>query len=417
MLNSLSSIMMVSGLVFMGTAPFVADYIVLVVGLVGLLLALVTRDAVFKTWPIRMILLALVLVGVTIPFVYRGEADLLPLAAFSPLLLAPGIAAILARNAEWLSAKTFAMACLVGAIAACLVGLAEFAAVEGARAGAGNNPIHYGGIATMLGFGALIGVVADRSPLRLIFLLGPVAALIAVLLSGSRGPLLAWVALGAIVLPFIAWWHRRDRLMLVALALAVVAAISVVALSPQNRAVTLLGAATSATLSSTAPIDPVVPSAEGAPTELAAEAPVLQALQQQDSARVALLQTAWEAFKSSPIVGIGYGQIMPLFRELNPDAVELHTLENLHSDIGNFAAMSGLLGLLAYALIVLSPLALLWGVKGADSRPLVLGSVMLVVGYGVLGTTNAMFGLLPQTVLFALWLGYLVAYRRALTAD
>ena len=89
MLNSLSSIMLVSGLVFMGTAPFVADYIVLAAGLVGLVLALVTRDELLKSWTSRLLLLALVLVSITIPFVYHSEADLLPLAAFAPLLLAP----------------------------------------------------------------------------------------------------------------------------------------------------------------------------------------------------------------------------------------------------------------------------------------------------------------------------------------
>ncbi|KKB84098.1 hypothetical protein VW29_12005 [Devosia limi DSM 17137] len=402
--------MLVSGLVFMGTAPFVADYIVLAAGLVGLVLALVTRDELIRSWPSRLLLLALVLVSITIPFVYHSVADLLPLAAFAPLLLVPGIAALLRRSPEWLSPYAFAMACLAGAIAACLVGLAEYAAIEGARAGAGNNPIHYGGITTMLGFMALTGIVAGRSPIRLIFLLGPLAGLVAALLSGSRGPLLAWFALGIVAVPFIIWWNRRDRLVLAALAIALAAAIAVVMLSSDNRAVALLGpiAGNGSSISlASGGLPPETNGVQG----LIAQAPLVQAIQQQDVARLAMLHAAWEAFKSSPIVGIGFGQIMPFAKAVNPD-VDLGTLENLHSDIGNFAAMAGLLGVIAYGLVMLTPLSLLVPAAARSNRPLVLGSLMLVVGYGVLGLTNAMFGVLPQTMLFVLLLGYLMALQR-----
>jgi len=383
-LNSLSSIMLVSGLVFMGTAPFVADYVVLAAGLVGLVLALATRDELLKSWPSRLLLLALVLVSITIPFVYHSEADLLPLAAFAPLLLVPGVAALLQRSPEWLSPYAFAMACLAGAIAACLVGLAEFAAVEGARAGAGNNPIHYGGIATMLGFMALTGVVAGRSPIRLIFLLGPVAALIAVLLSGSRGPLMAWAALAVVSAPLILWWNRRDRLLLGVVALAAIAAGVVLATSSSNRAIgelsTFITALTSGGMNST------------------------------DVVRSAMYQSAWEALVDSPIVGQGFGQVMDFARARFPDA-GIADLEHLHSDIGNFAAMAGMLGVVAYGLALLTPLSLLVPAAARNNRPLVLGSLMLVVGYGVLGLTNTMFGILPQTMLFVLFLGYLMALQ------
>src|SRR5690606_33587748 len=66
-LNSLSSIMMVSGLAFMGTAPFVADYIVLAAGLLGLVLAMASRDSVLRSWPSLLLVLSLLLVGITIP--------------------------------------------------------------------------------------------------------------------------------------------------------------------------------------------------------------------------------------------------------------------------------------------------------------------------------------------------------------
>lgn len=386
MLNALSSIMMVSGLAFMGTAPFVADYIVLAAGLVGLVLALASRDEVLRSWPSGLLLGVLVLVGLTIPFVYRSEMDLLPLAAFAPLLLAPGIAALLRRSPEWLSPYAFAMACLVGAVAASLVGLAEYAEVEGARAGAGNNPIHYGGIATMLGFMALTGTVAGRAPLRLLFLLGPAAALVAVLLSGSRGPLMAWVALAVVSAPLVLWWSRRDPWLLGVFALGAVSAVAVLLHSTENRAIEALGRFVAALTSG----------------EMGTS----------DVARSAMYHSAWQAFIDSPLVGQGYGQIMPFAQALHPEVPVLAQLDNYHSDIANFAAMSGIPGLLAYGFVILSPLVLLFSAPARANRGLVLGSLMLVVGYGALGLTNAMFGLLPQTMLFVLMLGYLMALQQ-----
>ncbi|MHA6729347.1 O-antigen ligase family protein [Devosia sp. A369] len=421
MLNSLSSIMLVSGLAFMGTAPFVADYIVLAAGLFGLGLALVSRDAVLKTWPARLPLLALVLIALTIPFVYKSELDLLPLAVFSAFLLAPGVAVLIQRSPEWLSPYAFALACLTGAVTACLMGLAETASIEGMRVGVGNNPIHYGGIAAVLGFMALTGVVAGRSPMRLLFLIGPLAGLVAVLLSGSRGPLLAWFATAAVAVPFLVWWNRRDWLTLVGVAIILAAAVGLTTLSPDNRATTMLFDA--AELAD----HEIAQAAAGLPPEqvpdaselsvLIAQTPVAQAIREQDSIRLAMLNSALAAFKSSPIVGIGLGQIMPFANQLYPGMAGLAELDNYHNDLANFAAMAGLFGILAYCFVMLSPLVLLWPAAARKNHALVLGSIMLVVSYGVLGLTNAMFGILPQTMLFVLVLGYLMALQRATLAS
>lgn len=390
MLNSLASIMMVAGLAFMGTAPFVADYIVLAAGLFGLGLALVSRDAVLKTLPARLPLLALGLIALTIPFVYKGELDLLPLGVFAAFLLVPGVAVLIQRSPEWLSPYAFALVCLTGAVTACLMGLAESSAIEGMRVGAGNNPIHYGGIAAMLGFMALTGVVAGRSPMRLLFLLGPPAGLVAVLISGSRGPLLAWVALGIVSGPLLLWWGRRDLVLLGLFAVGAIAAITMLALNTDMRAIGELTAFVTTFLSGGV-----------AGTS--------------DAVRSAMLSSAGEALVQSPIYGLGLGKIMDFALTRYPDA-GIGDLDNYHNDLANFAAMGGLLGLLAYGLVMLTPLALLWPAAARQNHALVLGSVMLVLGYGVLGLTNAMFGILPQTMLFVLVLGYLMALQRATLA-
>jgi O-antigen ligase len=54
-----------------------------------------------------------------------------------------------------------------------------------------------------------------------------------------------------------------------------------------------------------------------------------------------------------------------------------------------------------------------FGNEKPSDRVVALGSALLSAGYLSLGMTNAMFGVLPQTVLFVVLLGYLIALRRS----
>jgi O-antigen ligase len=385
----LASVLVVSGLVFADVAPHVADYIVLIAGAAGLIAAIVHRDAILAARQWWMLLLALALLTLTLPFVYRGSTDLVPILALAPFLVVPGVAFLLAQNQSLLRTFALPLLCLFGAIAAALLGLSEYIATSGARVEVGNNPIHYGGIAVLLGFMALTGICVGRSPWRMLFFLGPIAGMLAAILSGSRGPLLAGMAMAVSSMPMLIFWYRRDWALMLAIVIMVLG-VPALALTfgSSMRALSVFGEMTQAL---------GVGSASPTP----------------DVYRTAMYQSALQQFLASPIFGHGFGQIMETVRAAHPELPELATLEHMHSDLADFAALGGLLGVVAYGLIIAAPLTnLRFGKAKPTDRVVALGSALLATGYLFLGLTNAMFGVLPQTVLFALMLGYLIALRR-----
>lgn len=396
--SAIGGLALVAGLGFMGTAPFIADYVVIVCGLIGLGLAAFARSKALIAPAALMIYAALALLAATLPFVYRSSMDVLPLAACLPMLAAPGIAALLERgqaHLDRLGAHIFPLLCLFGVSSAVGMGLWEATATGTARAGVGNNPIHFGGITTILGFLALVGMVSNAARWRVIYLAGPALAMVGVVLSGSRGPLLAWLALAVVSLPILLIGFKSWRLAFATIAAAVAGAVLFVVLAADSLLVQRLLIIPSSLASALSAEDPVTA--------------LLGFMTANDPYRTALYEAGWQALQSAPIVGIGYGQMMPLVRELYPDMTSLHTLENLHSDIADFAALGGALGLAAYFLLLLSPALALRGLRLRDFPGLWLAAVVLIVGYATLGLTNAMFGVLPQTALFAAALGGLMA--------
>lgn len=234
--KAIAGISLIAGFGFMGTAPFVADYVILVAGLIGLALAWRSRGAVQEPASI-MLYAALLLLAVTIPFVYRAPIDLLPLVACLPLLAAPGIATLLERDRFWFGPHSMPLICLFGVATAVALGAAEAYSSDVSRVGAGNNPIHFGGIATILGFLALSGAVWGKSPWRILYLLGPALALVGVLLSGSRGPLLGWIALAVASAPILLVGMRNWKLATVTVAIGLIGAAAFFAVGKDAVAV------------------------------------------------------------------------------------------------------------------------------------------------------------------------------------
>jgi O-antigen ligase len=182
------------------------------------------------------------------------------------------------------------------------------------------------------------------------------------------------------------WWNRRDPLLLAVFVLGAVGAAALLIYSTDNRAIEAFGSFIASLGSGD--------------------------MGTSDAARSAMYHAAWQALVDSPLVGLGYGQIIPFAQALHPEVPVLAELENYHSDIANFTAMAGIPGLFAYGLVLLSALVLPLAAPARRNRALVLGSLVLVVGYFTLGLTNVMFGVLPQTMLYVLMLGYLMAMQR-----
>ena len=380
---------LVAAIVPPGYPAYIGSYAAIVISLLALLLFAWRERDMFRMPSAVAILGAITLISLSLPFVYRGSQDLLAPVLIMPTLSALGIAA-LGRPARWMPDPTVFASLALAAVALALVGGAYESYVLGNyRPGLGNNAIHFGSLAVMAGGMAAIGAVAGRSPWRYLFLLGPVFGLCVAIISGSRGPMLASAVMSITALPFLVRWFWRERLFrMTTIASIVLASLALLLLvsSGNQRALTAFDSAMNLFRFTGGP----------------------------DDIRAALYTSAVHALARSPIYGHGLGQVMLAAQAMFPQQPYVHLLENLHADWANFAVMAGGLGLLAYLWLLLAPLLLLIDPIARQDRPIVLGACLLAAGQLSLGISNATFGILPQTVMYAVMLGYLMARARHL---
>lgn len=373
MFEAIRATLLVSGLVFPGIAAYTAVYVTL-----GIMLAMAAKVrrphlaspvmlAVFAAF--GAIVLSILLNG-------GSAGNWTTLAMVLPFIAVPMTGAGLVS----VTPRQFATFCLLGALAALVVGLVDIFALDLRRAGGENNPIHYASLAGMLGMVSLIGAVGHKDRLRYVFLLGPAAAFATALLSGSRGPLLAdgitfFIAIGAV------WSDRRLLLALLVFPLAGLAAIIV--------------------------------SGEGERALLLFSGIFSETTMRSDSNRLMMYQAAAHMFTTSPLWGHGFENFMEIAGTLYPPIARY---DNLHSDISNLVAVGGILGAIGYVGLVGAPLFALLNPLARQNRTLVTLALMVSVGNGVLGLTNAIIGLLPQMTLMVLMTGYVLALERGATA-
>lgn len=367
-----------------GYSAYVGAYVTLAVSLVGAILYGRHEYEAIKHPPIGAIGCSIALVASTVPFVYHSAADLLAPLLLLPLLSAAAIS-MLAQSARWAPRPAlFASLCLAAAGAALLGGAFEHFILAVHRPGLGNNPIHYASLSALSGCLAVVGLIDGKSRWRYVFLLGPTLGIGTAVISGSRGPLMAALVMTLIAIPLLAVWLRREKLFLLAVVLATaigVGATAYLIIVGNDRVVTVMTHA----LNIFAP--------RGDTNDI----------------RTALYASAIEVLKSSPWVGRGLGQIMDTAKLLFPEQPQVFSLENLHADWANFGAMAGGIGLLAWLLLLSAPLLILLEPNARKDRVTALGTLLLVAGQFVLGISNATFGILPQTTLYAIALGYFLA--------
>lgn len=372
-----------------GYPAYIGAYIGLAAALVATLLFGWRNRSALAHPTALAILGAIVLLAATLPFVYRSAPDLL-----APILILPMLAAValglLARQASWVPPPfAFALLCL----------LAAFIALSGAgyerygqgvyRPGLGNNPIHFATLAAMSGCLALVGVAAGTTPWRYVFFLGPIVGVAAAVVADSRGPMVGAAAMSAIgILALTTWFWRETGYRLVLLASAAVATAATAMLMQSGNA-RVAGIFDSA-------VD-IFRFAGGG-----------------DDVRAALYMSALDALRSSPVFGIGLGQIMTTAQRMFPEMAGVTTFDHLHADWANFATMAGGMGLLAWILLLAAPLLLLVDTNARRDRPLVMGALLLSVGQFTFGISNATFGILPQTTVYAVAIGYFFVRARRL---
>lgn len=375
-----------------GYAAYIGAYLALVASIVALAIFGWSERTAVRHPTSLAILAAILLVLATLPFVYRGGQDLL-----GPVLVLPMLATVamglLARPARWVpGVPTFALVCCTASAIALIGGAYQHFGLGMYRPGLGNNPIHYGSLAAMAGGLALVGVVSGSSSWRYLFLLGPVFGLAAAVISDSRGPMLGALAMGGVGIVTLFVWLRHDRWFQVAAAAGVVLAVAIVTYLVGSGNARIAGI-------------------------LHSGLDIFRFSGGTDDTRAALYASAIEMLRASPVVGVGLGQIMVTAETLFPQQVAGTGLENLHADWANFGAMAGGLGLLAWALLLAAPLLLLLDTRVRSDRPILLGAILLTTGQFTLGISNATFGILPQTTIYAVGLGYFLVRARRIALE
>lgn len=389
--SSLASALLVIAIAATILPPGYPAYVGAYVALLAAILALLgygwrERAAFFHPTSLA-ILGAIGLVAGALPFVYRGPQDLLAPVLTLHMLTTIALG-VLARPARWVpSPTTFALICLAGSLIALIGGGYEHFVLGLYRPGLGNSPIHFATLAAMSGCLAMVGVVSSQATWRYIFLLGPVFGLGSAVIADSRGPMLGALAMPAMGMLALTVWLWREKLFRIAVLVCTGIAVSII--------VYLMG-------SGNAPVAGILQSGLD----------IFRFTGGSDDIRAALYASAVEILRTSPLVGVGLGQIMVTAEAMFPELVVGTGLENLHADWANFAAMAGAMGLLAWLLLLAAPLLLVVDRRTRQDRSIVLGAILLTSGQLTLGVSNATFGILPQTMIYGVALGYFFTRAR-----
>lgn len=377
--SSVVLLALVATLAMSPVAPEAGNVIFLVLG--GLSIALMFQRAgeQLRRPIVWMPLLGLGLIAISYAIGAKSFEGLVGLAFFSPLFaIWPLLTAAEDMKSDDSSVLITILA-LAGVAGAAVVAVMEVVATGTVRAGEGvANPIHFADVALLVGFLACAGLVGKVTLWRFLFLLGPVLAIVAVVLSGTRGAvvavagMLAVAALGLVVLRLVS---VKQALM----ALAVLVVVGAIAL--------FLGASQLSGIQRVL-IDMVDVLQHGVPTD------------ESTAIRLQMISGGIEAFVQAPIFGHGPLAFVNLANELSE--LPFGNWPHLHNDLADFAASAGILGLVAYTFFLLAPIVEVVRSARTEARPRILVLVStLVAGFFIMGLTNAMFGILTVTVSYA----------------
>lgn len=347
--------------------------------------------AAYAEAPARLLLAIFLLLGVLFALTADAPSDALRVFNFIMLLLFGPVALLLARQAGPGSVQRVAALAAIG-VALGLLSILWDLLVNGDTRPRGFNigPIVLSNALLALGFLALGAalVVGDRR--RWLYAAVPVAAILATLLTGSRGPLLA--VPGLLLLSLLWFWRVRfrgsPRIALWGLGVLAVAAVLGFLLL-QGRAATMLDIFRQLA-SGTAVVDETT------------------------RIRLVLYEAGWQAFLESPWIGHGWANMMEAAAaHLAPQDLAEAQYPQLHNDVLNFAVAGGILGVFCYLAILVTPLigAL---ASGQDSlrQFRLYGASVLVITYFFGGLTDLMFGFEFHTMLFVMLTAILLGYCR-----
>lgn len=345
----------------------------------------------YASYDARVFLVVFAVLAVVFAIRADGVSDALHAFNFTMFLTYGAVAFFFASRSRWISAETVAQLTVLGTA----IGFFEVAvsAALGVDRAAGLNigPIVLSNALLAFGFIGAGGMLLRRDAWGWLYLLGPVLAVAATLLTGSRGPLLA-LPFAALVMVIWLWRVRFGGRLLPALVgiggLSAALGIGVFVLL-QTRAGSLL-AMIESLMSGTLAVD------------------------ESSRQRLVLWNAGWRAFADSPWLGYGWANIMDVTRTLLPaQDVALADLPQLHNDVLNFAVGGGVVGIACYLAIISAPVIAAWRSPRDSLRNFRLfGTTMLTIVFIGGGLTDLMFGFEFHTFLFAMLAAILLCLCR-----
>lgn len=281
--------------------------------------------------------------------------------------------ALLARHAGTRRVELVAALASLGALGALAMGLYEVRWLGLARATGGTSPIFFSGMAVLLCFFSLLGLLTSESRWRWLFLVGNALGFGAAILGGTRGAMLGY---GAFLLAFAAftliWWKRplTTRVMTVALVVATTAIFSMTMFDTTR-------------VSSIATI-----AAEAATQGAVSDASTNQ--------RFTIYNAAIQSFLDSPIYGHGwwnrFAAAVPYMGTLGVETMAHDNHAHLHNDILNFGSAAGVIGILAYLILMSAPVVSAWRSPRSEHWGIRLTAALGLTGaYMAMGAVDVMF--------------------------
>lgn len=335
------------------------------------------------------------LVAVALVVTAEQPGDILFVFNFLPFALYPLLRAALGRFAWSGGSLRVAQAALGGAMLSLAVAVWQ-TMTAGRAAGIASDPIWSAQSAVILGFLALIGLIAARGTLRYLFLLGPVAGLVTAVLTGSRGPMLAALPLALVAILLL---QGRARLALLGLVLGLaLAAVPASFLYP--------------------PLEKRLSSTQEVVSELIAGAAFTD---HSIAVRRELLAGAVGAFGDRPLFGYGWDRrVEAVYGQLPGGAEAVEAIDDgmrgnrhLHADLLDFGVGAGVFGLLAYVLALLAPIAGAFrSGHGGQYRERRLGTALLSTGFFACGLSYVTLGYEFPTALYIAIAAILTGYCR-----
>lgn len=303
------------------------------------------------------------------------------------------------RPAIWLGAVTGAIAS--GGVAVSMVLFGPLV-----RPTSYVNPIHFGEMALVLGFVAALTrglAIGEKKRIDRWTFVAIVAALVAAVLSHARG---GWVALPAILVVAAIHQYRSPNQRLVryvATLVVVLTPVMVVATTANDRA---------ALRAFDRGVDESV---EYVVTHGGVTPDGIHTGQTSVGARFEMWRSAFEGFRRSPALGIGWGNMDERFAEDVAAGVRApriaehgHPHNQYLSHLGNGGVL-GLLTLLALLAVPGWACAKAFFQRRDDARALGAAGLVVIVGYAVFAMTDSVFETASPLVFYVLAVGAIVA--------